>query len=93
MGDVEQADKHGKHGIDDFQSLCFPEHTEYATDWNKVRERHHEHDHTLVNVAVGGYNGHVLAPEHEKDITNGVCRKPADGQQPQNRNLNTLCHS
>ena len=34
-----------------------------ATGWNKVRERHHEHDHTLVNVAVGGYNGHVLAPE------------------------------
>jgi hypothetical protein len=63
MSDVEQADEHGQHGIEDFQGLRFPQHTEYATDRNKVRERHHENNHSLVNVAVGGYNGHVLAPE------------------------------
>ena len=44
-----------------------------ATGWNKVRERYHEHDHTLVNVAVGGYNGHVLA-----NYSRSAQRKPND---------------
>ena len=83
MGDVEQGDEHGQHGIDDLRHLSLHQHTKHATGGDEERERHHEHYHALVNVAVGGGNGHILAPKHGQHVTNGMGCKAGHGQQPQ----------